>query len=500
MKTTYKKLVNLKIWKLVNLKISQFENLTIWNNLTIKKMVFENYKYIYFLGIGGIGMSGIARFFKQQGLFVAGYDLTETSLTQSLVSEGIFVCYKDDINLIPKEIIENKQETLIVLTPAIPKNHFGYNFLIQNEYKILKRAQVLGLLSQNKKTIGIAGTHGKTTITSLTTHILKTANKLEAAFVGGIMKNYNNNYVFGEIKTDNWLVLESDEFDRSFLNFHPNISVVSAIDADHLDIYETKSQVDIAFNQFISQTSDLVIVNQDVNIFETTQKVVRYGEKSSNNFYYKNLRIINDKQYFDIVSEKGEIKDICISLPGKVNVENSLVAFAVAQSIGIDDNTIKKALASFTGIERRFDLILKNEKHVYINDYAHHPVEIDRLREAVREFYPNRKITAVFQPHLFSRTRDFADGFAQSLSQFDDILLMDIYPARELPMEGVSSKIIFDKIENQNKILVKFEDVIKTLKNKQLDIVLTVGAGSIDNLVGEIKILLNWKIECKKYN
>ncbi|MBN2893179.1 MAG: UDP-N-acetylmuramate--L-alanine ligase [Bacteroidales bacterium] len=448
-------------------------------------------KNIYFIGIGGIGMSAIARFFKVNGCFVAGYDLTETPLTNELEKEGIPVHFSDELNLIPVEILENQENSVIIYTPAIPKSHKQFNFLKEKNYKIYKRAQVLGLLSKNHKTIGIAGTHGKTTISSIVAHIFKQNNKLNAAFVGGILKNYKSNLVLGEKNENNWLILESDEFDRSFLNFSPNIALISAVDEDHLDIYENKVNLIEAFEKFASQTSQIVVTNQKVNVnLASNLKTFKYGIKEGNDFFAENCKIEDGKQIFDIVYPEGICENISLKLPGKVNIENTIAAFSVAFWAGINPENIKKSIATFEGIERRFDLILENDRYIYINDYAHHPEEIERLREAVEQFYPNRKITAIFQPHLFSRTKDFTDGFAKSLEKFDEILLMDIYPAREIPIEGVTSKIIFDKINNENKEMCNFENIINKLKNKDKDILLTIGAGSIVNLVEKITTIL----------
>lgn len=449
-------------------------------------------KNIYFIGIGGIGMSSIARFFKQNGCFVAGYDSTETSLTQKLSNEGILVHYSDEIELIPVEILENIDKTLIIYTPAIPKSHKELNYFTENNFKIYKRAQILGLLSENNKTIGIAGTHGKTTITSIVSHIFKENNELNVAFVGGIIKNYKSNLVIGENKEKNWLILEADEFDKSFLNFHPNISLISSVDEDHLDIYKSKNNLVDAFEKYVEQTSDFIIINEKVELKISNKiKVFKYGLNNSNDFYLSNEKIENGRQIFDINFPDGKCENISIKLPGKVNIENSIAAFSIAFLAGINVENIKKYLITFEGIERRFDLIIETERTVYINDYAHHPAEIDSLREAVVQFYPNKKTTAIFQPHLFSRTRDFVDGFATALEKFDEIILLEIYPAREEPIEGVSSKIILDKIENENKEICTFEEVISKLKNSDLEVILTIGAGSINNLVSSIKEIVN---------
>lgn len=451
------------------------------------------FKNIYFIGIGGIGMSALARFFVHNNFKVAGYDLVQTKLTLELENIGIKIHYNDDVNLIPENYKTDKESTIIVYTPAIQPTNKEYNFFIKKGFEIKKRAEILGDLSRNKKTIAIAGTHGKTTITSLTSHIFNIGGKLNAAFIGGIIKNYKSNFIIDDENISGWLIAEADEFDRSFLQFNPYLSIISAIDADHLDIYGTKNKVIEAFQQFVDQTKNIVIINENVKInSEQKRYVFKYGFEETSDFRAINLRTENDTQIFDIIYPDGNCQNVVISMPGKVNIENSLASFAAAFFLGIDPMIIKLALETFKGVERRFDLILKNDRTIYINDYAHHPHEIERLAEAVHEFYPNKKITAVFQPHLFSRTRDFADEFAKSLSKFDDIILTDIYPARELPIDGVSSQLIFDKMLNQHKILCNYDKIVNTIEQKKPELLLTIGAGDIDNLVEPIKkTLLN---------
>jgi len=433
-------------------------------------------------------MSAIARFFNNNEHFVAGYDAVETSLTKKLVDEGISIHYKDDMKLVNERFLNDKKSTLIIFTPAIPEHHSEMQYFVQNGYKVLKRAQILGLLSNELKTVGVAGTHGKTTISAIVAHILKQNNKLNAAFVGGILKNYNSNLVLGNNNPNNFLVLEADEFDRSFLNLYPNISLISSVDADHLDIYKNKQNVNSAFEDFLAQTNEKAIVHEQVELsFPQNLEILRYGTSQKSDFYAKNLKIVHSKQFFNIVYPNGECENIKILMPGKINAENSTAAFAIAYQIGVEPQNIKNALESFTGIERRFDLIFKNEKVVFINDYAHHPTEIEKLKDAVKTFYPNRKITAVFQPHLFSRTQDFADDFAKSLNDFDEIIILDIYPARELPIKGVTSQIIMDKIENKNVQLSNLDDMYNLLKNSNLDVLLTIGAGDILTKVNLIK-------------
>ncbi len=443
------------------------------------------------VGIGGIGMSALARFFVKNNYFVAGYDLTKTPLTEELENEQIFITYSEEIEEIPQKIIADKDNSIVIYTPAIPKNHKQFNFFQKNNYKIFKRAEILGLLSQKHKTIGIAGTHGKTTISAICSHIFRQTEKLNSAFVGGIVKQYNNNFIEGSNNSRDWLILEADEFDKSFLKFEPNISLISAIEEDHLDIYDTKNELVKSFEKYAQKTSEKVIINEKVQFdCELESELLKYGFEKNSDFYAENIRIKNNSQVFDIIYPNGKCTDVVIKLPGKVNVENATAAFSVAYTTGIATEEIKKSLANFEGIHRRFDEILNNEKYTFINDYAHHPTEIRRLREAVQSFYPRKKTTVIFQPHLYSRTRDFADGFARELSEFDKILLLDIYPAREKPIAGVSSEMILEKITNPNKEMCSFSNILEKIKNMDVEILLTVGAGSIINIVDDIKNIL----------
>ncbi len=443
--------------------------------------------HIYFVGIGGIGMSALARYFNFAGHFVAGYDATKSKLTQSLEKEHIKIHYQDNINLVPESFTTDKDNTLVIYTPAIPENHSELKFFRQNGFTVLKRAEVLGILSQNKKTIAVAGTHGKTTITSMISHIFNIANKLKAAFVGGIVKNYESNFIFDDSSLNGWLIAEADEFDRSFMQLEPYLSVISAVDADHLDIYGSEAEMKKAFADFAEKTQNILLINENINLkINKNLYIFKYGLDKKSTFYAKNIRIENGTQKFDIIYPDGTCKDIKLNMPGKVNVENAVVAFASAYFLGIDPKLIKCALDCFEGIERRFDIVLKNDNIVFINDYAHHPQEIKRLAEAVKSLYPDKKITAVFQPHLYSRTRDFADEFAKALDNFDEVILTDIYPAREKEIEGVSSKLIFDKISAE-KHFCQFNEIVNFLKNEKPEILITVGAGDIDNLVEPLK-------------
>ncbi len=446
------------------------------------------FRNIYFIGIGGIGMSAIAKYFNNAGFNVAGYDAVKSEITNNLVNQGINIHFSDDVNLIPPEFIDNSQDTLIVYTPAIPKNHSEFCFFKENNYQVLKRAKLLGFLSEKFKTIAVAGTHGKTTISAITAHIFKFVQKLNAGFIGGILKNYNSNLVQGKNLENNWLIIEADEFDKSFLNFFPQNALISAIEQDHLDIYKNKQDIFKTFEQFSNQVQNNIVINENVNINITENlNQFKYGLLNKSDFFATNITVNNKKQIFDIIYPKGICKNIEIKMPGKINVANTVAAFALAFLADANPDDIKLALSSFKGIKRRFDLVLENNNIVFINDYAHHPTEIDKLLDAVKTFYPNKKITVVFQPHLYSRTRDFADGFASVLSDFDDIILMNIYPAREKPINRVSSQIIFDKINNKNKILCSYNDLLKVIENKDLELLLTVGAGDIDFLVNDIK-------------
>ena len=432
-------------------------------------------------------MSSLARYFNYAGHVVAGFDAVSSKITQSLENEDISIHYNDDINLVPEEFLEDKSDTLIIYTPAIDESNSELRFFKDKGYQVLKRAEVLGILSQNKKTIAIAGTHGKTTITSMVSHIFSLASKLKAAFVGGIVKNYDSNFIFDDQTHNGWLIAEADEFDRSFLQLNPYLSVISAIDADHLDVYGSTEQVRKTFVEFAEKTQNILIVNEKIDLkINKNLYVFKYGFDKNSTFYAENIRVNDGGQIFDIVYPDGICKNIKLKLPGKVNIENALAAFATAYFLGVEKNLIKCGFDCFEGIERRFDVVLKNDKTVFINDYAHHPQEIIRLAEAVKSLYPDKKITAVFQPHLYSRTRDFADDFAKALNNFDEVIITDIYPAREKEIKGVSSKLIYNKL-SVKKIYCKYDEIVELVKNEHPEVLLTVGAGDIDNLVEPLK-------------
>ncbi|PKH66283.1 UDP-N-acetylmuramate--L-alanine ligase [Flavobacterium sp. ALD4] len=441
---------------------------------------------VYFIGIGGIGMSALARYFKNIGKEVAGYDKTPTALTKELIDSGIAIHFEDSIDLVPKDyFVEN---TLVIITPAVPITHSEWNYFKEREYNIKKRAEVLGIITRDTFCFAVAGTHGKTTTSSILGHILYESGADVTAFIGGIVENYNSNLI-GDGKTVT--VVEADEFDRSFLHLHPNIACVTSMDADHLDIYGTSDAIEESFVEFANKVEDKsrLFITKELPLEGVTVAVNEDAVYSA-----VNVRIDNGSYIFDVKTPNGILKDLRFGLPGKHNLMNALMAIAMAINFGTPTDAIAIALASFKGIRRRFSYQIKTEDLVYIDDYAHHPTEINAVYQAVRELYPSKKVLALFQPHLFSRTKDFADDFAKSLSQFDELLLMDIYPARELPMEGITSEWLLGKVDNKNKKLVSKENVIGAVLESDAHIIVTIGAGDIGELVGSIKKALNENI------
>ena len=449
---------------------------------------------LYFLGIGGIGMSALARYFKAKGYEVAGYDRTPSPLTHRLENEGISIHYVDDPSLIPENI------EFVVLTPAIPANSLELNYLRKKNVKIVKRAEVLGMLSRQHKALAIAGTHGKTTTTALVTHILMTANEKLSAFIGGIARNIDSNVVIGA-ENDNYVVMEADEFDHSFLQLSPYVSIVTSIDADHLDIYGDYQHVADSFNEFVNKTSDdgLVIYHADLPI-KTAKKHITYGLENAD-VTATNIRVIDGETCFDVKidSGRGEVpQNLCnlcnlcelkMSLFGLHNIQNALAAIIMCSYLGVSEADIREGLATFKGVQRRFDIRVKNAKHIYVDDYAHHPEEIKAALTAARHAFPSKELTVVFQPHLFTRTRDFMDGFAESLSLADRVILLDIYPARELPIEGVTSAALLEKITSKEKLLCSKDKLLNTIKSIDPELIMTVGAGDIDRFVPQIEKL-----------
>ncbi len=449
---------------------------------------------LYFLGIGGIGMSALARYFKAKGYEVAGYDRTPSPLTHCLENEGISIHYVDAPSLIPENI------EFVVLTPAIPANALELKYLRDKNVRIVKRAEVLGMLSREHKALAVAGTHGKTTTTALVTHILMTADKRMSAFIGGISRNIDSNVVIGEDK-DEFMVMEADEFDRSFLQLAPFVSIVTSIDADHLDIYGDYEHLVASFNEFVDKTSDdgLVIYHANLPI-KTTKKHVTYGLENAD-VTAENIRIVDGETQFDFVvanycalpsylSNLRNQSSLSMRLYGNHNVQNALAAIIMCSYLGVSQEDIRKGLATFKGVQRRFDIRVKNEKHIYIDDYAHHPEEIKAALLAARKVFSDKELTVVFQPHLFTRTRDFMDGFAESLSLADRVILLDIYPARELPIEGVTSAALLERITSKNKMLCSKEELLDTIKSIEPELVMTVGAGDIDRFVPQIENML----------
>jgi len=449
-------------------------------------MKLEDIKKIYFIGIGGIGMSALARYFNSRQVEVFGYDKTETKLTKKLVGEGMEIHFEDDVSQIPEEV------DLVVFTPAIPNSHDELNYFLENNFLVKKRSEVLGIISRSKKTIGVAGTHGKTSTSSVLTWMLKVGGIDCTAFLGGIAQNFESNFIEG--KSD-WVVIEADEYDRSFLHLNPDISIILSTDADHLDIYGDVATMQKTFFDYADKTKSngFVFIKDGLRI-PFTKNGITYGQFGINTGSYRseNVRVENGFFVFDFKSCIENIDNIEITLAGKHNVENATAAIAVAQQLGIKGDDIKKSLATFKGIKRRFERVFEEGNVVYIDDYAHHPSELKVAIEAAKMLFPNSRIAGIFQPHLFSRTNDFVDGFATELDELDEVILMDIYPARELPMKGVTSEIIFDKMKNSEKVMVTKSTLMEELKGRDIEVLLTLGAGDIDTFVLKIK---NWLSE-----
>ena len=432
-----------------------------------------NYKKLYFLGIGGIGMSAIARYFNGLGVEIHGYDKTQTELTKNLEKEGMKIHYEEDISLIPKAL------DLVIWTPAIPKEHKELIWFRDNGFELKKRAEVLGIISRAKKALAIAGTHGKTSTTSILTHILKEGGVDCSAFLGGIAMNYESNFVLGK---DDYVVVEADEFDRSFLHLNPQLAAIMSMDPDHLDIYgDEQSILDTGFLAFAKKVNPggTLIVNEAFLQHFDNEEVSSFGIEKGD-YQAQNVRTEKGFMVFDIKHPKGVIKNLKFTLPGRHNVMNATAAIAIALQVKAKVGGIRKGLKNFKGIKRRFEFLVREKDCVYIDDYAHHPTELDAAISAAKMFYPNKKITGVFQPHLFTRTRDFAEGFAAALDTLDEVLLMDIYPAREKPIEGVNADMVFSMMKNSNKIRVNKGNLLEELKKKEIEVLMTLGAGDID--------------------
>lgn len=445
-------------------------------------------KNVYFIGIGGIGMSAIARYYNVKGYAVSGYDKTPSPLTHALEDEGIGVHYTDDISFIP----EDKEETLVVYTPAIPKDMGELVYVQENGYRVIKRSRMLGEIATGQRCMAVAGTHGKTTTSTLVSHLFTDSGEGCSAFLGGISKNYDSNLL---THSNDVIVAEADEFDRSFLQLFPEIAVITSMDADHLDIYGDEAHIVEAFKEFASQVSGTVIVKHGLDITpkDTKAKIYTYAyDNPEADFYAEPM----ENGRFNLHYPGGVIEDCVVGIPGWVNIENGVGASAIGLTYGLDPQKIRKALASFSGVKRRFDMQVNLDGLVYIDDYAHHPNEIAAAISSIKGRYPEYRYTTIFQPHLYTRTRDFADEFAEALSLADRVILLDIYPAREEPIPGVTSEIIFKGITAPEKILMKKEELLEYLQGQSLEgreLFITLGAGDIDRLVGPIGKLLTEK-------
>lgn len=446
----------------------------------------HNIQRVYLAGIGGIGMSGLARYFAHLGCIVCGYDKTSTDLTIALQNEGMQIIYDDRADFIPMSFNEPCDGTLIIYTPAMPKDSAILHFFKQKGFELHKRSEVLGIISKGMFTVAVAGTHGKTTTSCMIAHILKDSGKDCSAFLGGIAANYQSNVLYGN---NNIMVVEADEYDRSFLTLHPDIAIVTSMDADHLDIYGDHLHLEQSFRLFASQIKDggELIYRRGLPI---ARNGINYSIDEHSDIVATNVRIGNGDFYFDFIGKSQQIKDIKMGIAGLHNIENATAAIQAALLLDIDAEAIKTALGNFRGVKRRFEYIVKTDAHIYIDDYAHHPEELRAAITSVKKLYPDKKLTVIFQPHLFTRTRDFADGFAEVLDMSDELLLLDIYPARELPLEGVNSDMLLARMKLWNKRKCGKQEVLDIVRIENPELLLTVGAGDIDQLVHPLKNIL----------
>ncbi|MBD1392457.1 UDP-N-acetylmuramate--L-alanine ligase [Mucilaginibacter glaciei] len=449
-------------------------------------MELSNIQRVYLVGIGGIGMSGLARYFHHLGCIVCGYDKTPTALTDKLQNEGIRIVFEDRHDWIPMSFHEACDSTLIIYTPAVPKNSDILNYFQNRGFELQKRSQVLGLISRGMFTIAVAGTHGKTTTSGMIAHILKDSGKDCSAFLGGISSNYQTNVLYGN---NNIVVVEADEYDRSFLTLHPDVAIITSMDADHLDIYGDHAKLTESFQLFASQLKQggVLIYKKGLPLGEG----LTYAIDSEAGARASNIRIEEGNFYFDFSNGTTSIPDIKMGIAGVHNIENATAAIEAALHVEVSPEAIHEALGSFKGIKRRFEYIIRNTEHIYIDDYAHHPEELRAAITSVKRLFPDKKLTVMFQPHLFTRTRDFVDGFAEVLDMADELLLLDIYPARELPIEGVTSDMILSRMTLENKRLVGKQEAVKIIQHEMPELLLTVGAGDIDTLVEPLKHVLD---------
>lgn len=448
----------------------------------------KEYDNIYLIGIGGIGMSAIARYYNFKGKNVSGYDRTESSLTRALVSEGIKVHYDDRPDLIPQDV----DKTLVIYTPAVPTSLMERQYAASHGYRILKRSEMLGEIAEGQNCLAVAGTHGKTTTSTMIAHIITEGGDGCSAFLGGISKNYNTNLLVSKTKT---IVAEADEYDRSFLQLHPSIAAITAMDADHLDIYGDVETMREAFREFASQISETIVAKLGLKLGFISTKVFTYHlDDKTADCHADNIRLDATGHYtYDLVYPGGVLPDIKVGALGKLNVENSIAAAAVCLCNGMDAQKVKHAIGTFCGVKRRLDVHVNTPDITYIDDYAHHPAELESAITSIREIFPGRKITAIFQPHLYTRTRDFADEFAAALSKVDKLVLLDIYPAREEPIPGVTSKIIFDKVTAPEKLMIHKDELMGIIRKEKTDVLVTFGAGDIDRFIEPITDYLTKK-------
>ncbi len=445
-------------------------------------MKLSNIKRVYLVGIGGIGMSGLARYFHHLGCVVCGYDKTSTDLTNDLHNEGIQVVFDDHSEYIPLSFQTPDEGTLIIYTPAIPKDSHILNFFRENGFELFKRSQVLGIISKGMFTVAIAGTHGKTTTSTMVAHILKDSGKDCSAFLGGLSTNYHSNVLYGK---NNIVVVEADEYDRSFLTLHPDVAIITSMDADHLDIYGDHAHLTESFKLFASQIKPGgTLIHKKGLPLDTG---FTYAVEDKADATASNIKIENGDFYFDFKNSNTTITNIRMGIAGMHNIENAVAAIEASLILEVSPDAIKSALGSFKGVKRRFEYIIKNDHQVYIDDYAHHPEELKACIRSVKKLYPGKKLTTIFQPHLYTRTRDFVDGFAEALDLSDELIILDIYPARELPIEGVTSDMILERMKIWNKRRISKQDVVKVIKEEKPELLLTVGAGDIDTLVQPLK-------------
>ena len=452
-------------------------------------MEIKDIKRVYFLGVGGIGMSALARYFNEKGVAVSGYDKTETVLTKKLSAEGIKIHYEDNIEFIDKEA------DLVVYTPAVPKDHKELNYFLQNNYQLVKRSEVLGAITNSSYSICVAGTHGKTTTSTMVAHILRHSGYGCNAFLGGIAVNYNSNFWSNK---KNVSVVEADEYDRSFLKLSPDVAIISSMDPDHLDIYGTAENMEQAFIDFSARIKPGGLLLSKYGLKRTddlkaAKHLTFHLQNEKAGVRAANIKMSRGSYLFDVLMQNWELKDVLLNMGGLHNIENMVAAISVAHHLEIDNDKIRESVAAFKGVKRRFEYIIKNDEQVMVDDYAHHPEELRALLTGAKDLFPGVKCTVIFQPHLYSRTRDFADGFAETLDLADEVILLPIYPARELPMEGVTSEMVLSKMKIENKQVLDKAAVLEWITNNKAELLITAGAGDIDTLVEPIKKILNNK-------